>query len=272
MITFSIVVLLILVILQQNFATIKGFIGEKRIQAIVNQLGEEYSVFHDLYVPTEQGHLTQIDHLILSPYGIFVIETKNYDGWIFGSEKQKMWTQVIYKKKSKFLNPIFQNYGHVKAIECYLERKDVHSVIVFSNAATFKFKEPFQSATVIQNAALKTTIQSYKQELIHSYTVKQLAKKIALLQPETKQEKKRLRQTHMQHIQTKKLEQPVTKNKAIRIKTENIQVEGMEVCPRCEAVLIKRTGKNGDFYGCSSFPKCRYTKQLKEKEKEKQNV
>lgn len=60
---------------------------------------------------------TQIDHVFLSPFGVFVLETKNMRGWIFGSENQAQWTQQIFKQRFKFQNPTRQNYKHLKALE-----------------------------------------------------------------------------------------------------------------------------------------------------------
>lgn len=77
---------------------LKGYVGERRIQKLLKSLGEDVKVYNDLYVPKKNGEMTQIDHVLLLPNGIFVIETKNYTGWIFGSEGQRNWTQTIYKK------------------------------------------------------------------------------------------------------------------------------------------------------------------------------
>ena len=63
----------------------------------------------------------QIDHVVVSIYGIFVIETKNYSGWIFGDENSQYWAQVIYKTKNRFYNPILQNRGHIKALQGLLQ-------------------------------------------------------------------------------------------------------------------------------------------------------
>jgi hypothetical protein len=68
-----------------------------------------------------QGSTTQIDHVLVSVYGIFVIETKNMKGWIFGDERSAQWTQSIFGKKSRFQNPLRQNYRHVKALAEFSE-------------------------------------------------------------------------------------------------------------------------------------------------------
>lgn len=65
-------------------------------------LNDDYVLLNDCTLPDDRGGTTQIDHILISPYGVFVIETKNYKGWIFGSAHQKKWTQQIYKKDLNF--------------------------------------------------------------------------------------------------------------------------------------------------------------------------
>lgn len=84
---------------------------------------------------------TQIDHILVSTKGIFVIETKHYKGWIFGNSKSKMWSQIIYKNKYRFQNPLHQNYKHVKEIQRildFLEARFIHNIVVFSGKSVFK--------------------------------------------------------------------------------------------------------------------------------------
>jgi hypothetical protein len=83
---------------------VKGYLGEADVRQRLKNLPEEYITFHDVLVPNEDK-TTQIDHIVVSPYGIFVIETKNYKGWIFGNEKSRYWTQSNFKRKDKFHNP-----------------------------------------------------------------------------------------------------------------------------------------------------------------------
>ena len=61
--------------------------------------------------------LTQVDHVLITTRGIFVIEVKNYNSWIYGNKFDREWTQNSYGKKWKFYNPLRQNYGHLKAIQ-----------------------------------------------------------------------------------------------------------------------------------------------------------
>ena len=124
---------------------VKGWIGEFLVNFIakISLNKKTYHLIKNVTIPTENG-TTQIDHIIVSKYGIFVVETKNYKGWIFGREKQKEWTQQIYKVKNKFQNPLRQNYKHTKTLEKLLEiaPDKIFSVIVFIGGSIFKTKMP----------------------------------------------------------------------------------------------------------------------------------
>ena len=96
----------------------KGRIGEMIVSSrlIKGLPQDEYFILNDLYLPIEDGRTTQIDHIVVSRFGIFVVETKNYTGWIFADAASKVWTQTIYHEKNTFQNPIRQNYRHICAI------------------------------------------------------------------------------------------------------------------------------------------------------------
>lgn len=112
----------------------KGWIGEKILAISVKNIVKDKKgiLLNNLLLPTDKD-TTQIDHILLLPSGIFVIETKNMKGWIFGDSKSHNWTQQIYKHKSKFQNPIHQNYKHVRTISTMLELEDetlIHNIVV----------------------------------------------------------------------------------------------------------------------------------------------
>ncbi len=93
----------------------------------------------------DDGSTTQVDHVLISTKGVFVIETKHYRGWIFASPKFKVWTQCTYAGKYTFQNPMYQNYKHVKAIQSlfeFLEPTIIHNMVVFSGNAVFKTVKP----------------------------------------------------------------------------------------------------------------------------------
>lgn len=102
-------------------------------------------VLSNVTLRLEDDSTTQIDHVLVSTKGIFVIETKHYKGWIFANPKSKSWTQTIYNLKFRFQNPIYQNYKHVKAIQKLCEFIDpnlIHNIVVFSGESVFKTPKP----------------------------------------------------------------------------------------------------------------------------------
>ena len=114
-------VLLILIVVvifyRLNASKWKGAKGERRVARKLKRLGsKEFKVFNNVIINTSKGS-SQIDHVVVSVYGIFVIETKNYTGWIHGSEHSEYWTQTIFKTRNKFRNPIKQNWAHIYALK-----------------------------------------------------------------------------------------------------------------------------------------------------------
>jgi restriction system protein len=123
----------------------KGIAGEFSINVLTKMRldKKEYHLVKNVILSTEDGS-TQIDHIIVSVFGVFVVETKNIRGWIFGNEKEDMWTQKIYKHSNKFQNPLRQNYKHVKTLQELLGLRDeqIHSLVVFVGDSTFKTQMP----------------------------------------------------------------------------------------------------------------------------------
>ncbi|EEL61854.1 hypothetical protein bcere0025_54190 [Bacillus cereus F65185] len=112
------------IVVKKHVPKWKGKAGEKLVKRILSKLDpKSYFVLHNVTVYTEYGDTTQIDHLVIAETGVFVVETKNYEGWIYGSEKAARWTQGIFRKKSSFQNPFRQNYKHIKAIEWVMEQQ-----------------------------------------------------------------------------------------------------------------------------------------------------
>ena len=107
-------------------------------------LGPDFHLLNHITLKIKDG-TTQIDHILVSRFGVFVIETKDYKGWIFANAKHATWTQVIYRVKFKFQNPIFQNMRHVRAVEELLEflpSEAIKSAVVFTGSAEFKTDMP----------------------------------------------------------------------------------------------------------------------------------
>jgi hypothetical protein len=104
----------------------------------------DYYLMNHITLRLKDG-TTQVDHILISRFGVFVIETKDYQGWIFANAKHAKWTQVLFRCKFKFQNPIFQNLRHVRAVQellDFLPPDIVKSVVVFAGDAEFKTDMP----------------------------------------------------------------------------------------------------------------------------------
>jgi hypothetical protein len=224
----------------------KGHRGELLVRLYARCLLDKqtYRRAHNITLNTIDG-TTQIDHVFLSPYGIFVVETKNKRGWIFGSEKQSQWTQKLYKKTFTFQNPLRQNYKHLKALQATLGvgPEHLHSVVTFVGASTFKSEMP---ANVTQGRGFIRYIKSFKQPVFTEAEVE------ALVQALQRGRRPPGLATHREHVQNlKRRNDPTAERK----------------CPKCGSALLIRTVKSGpnagqQFWGCSAFPKCRVTQRL----------
>jgi restriction system protein len=223
-------------------AWFKGIMGEfiVNVMARIKLDKGTYHLIKNVTLPTDDG-TTQIDHIIVSIYGVFVVETKNIKGWIFGGEHQKMWTQQIFKHKNKFQNPLHQNYKHIKTVQELLELDEtqVHSLVVFVGDSQFKTELP-------DNVTYGM-----------GYTRYILSKNESVLTLEQTQ-------TITQQIESGRLERSFKTNRehVKHVREIIIEKESNKLCPKCGNEMIKREVKKGDnigklFWGCSQFPKCR---------------
>ncbi len=223
---------------------VKGFIGELFVQMWLGGLDkDEYIIINDVMILTSAGS-TQIDHIVVSEYGIFVIETKNYKGWIFGSEHGKYWTQVIYRNKNKFYNPVLQNKGHVKALENLLSDKPklkYISIVTFGNKANFKKLDVLSH--VVHNSQLVHTIRLYTERNVDSAEMENVVEIIK----QANNKDRIARKEHIRHVKDK---------------SHNKLKQTEEYCPLCGKILITKKGRYGSFKGCSNYPDCTYSQKL----------
>lgn len=230
---------MILAILSSIFyKKIRGFMGEFWVKKELNKLSKDkYTVFNNIMLKTNTS-THQIDHIVVSKFGIFVIEMKNYYGLITGDKYKDKWIQHLGKKKYYFNNPIHQNYGHIKALEEVLHLKEDKfiSVICISNQAKVKVNDK----NVVQLDDVNEFIKSYKKEIVDSNLneIEDLLKNNNVTDINIKK----------QHVKNIKNNLKMNENK-----------EKNMICPKCGNALIERYGKYGNFIGCSNYPKCRYT-------------
>lgn len=246
----------------------KGMMGEWFINLGVQLFLDrrEYHLLKDVTLPIEQG-TTQIDHVVVSRFGVFVIETKNMKGWIFGDPAHQRWTQQIYRRKHRFQNPLHQNHLHMMTLKSLLGLADhqLHSVICFIGDCTFKTPMP-------DNVMNRGLIRYIKGKTTQVLTAAEVTRVVETIQ------QGRLaanRQTHRQHVAQLKARHRAAPDKPeVSIVTPLSQTgysppfkqtEASAVpppCPRCGGAMVLRTARKGDnqgspFWGCSHFPKCR---------------
>ena len=233
----------------------KGIVGEGLLNFVINIAldKKKYQLLKNVTLPTEDG-TTQIDHIIVSQCGIFVIETKNMRGWIFGSENQKIWTQNIYGKKYTFQNPLHQNYKHVKTLQklLKLDENQIFSVVVFVGESTFKTDMP---NNVVYPLGLLRFIKSH---LTVVFTPREMWRAVEEIEDAQLAKGFKTNREHVQNLKTR------TDTTPKRPRTTR-EFKNNLYCPRCGNDLITRTARRGQnagsqFYGCRSYPRCKYTK------------
>jgi len=225
-----------------HFILGKGKVGEMAVARKLNKLPEGYAKLHNVIIPNGKT-TSQIDHIVVSPYGIFVIETKNYQGLIYGGENAEYWTQNIYGHKKQFYNPIQQNQRHIKALQHLLaEYPDVplYSIIAFSNKASVSVDAT--NASICNFSQIKKVILGYCNGSIISPTdINNITATIM--------------QNQISGKEAEKVHTEQAKETAYRKETKIAN----GICPRCGGKLVTLKGKYGYFTGCSNYPKCKFT-------------
>lgn len=240
-----IVQVIIAIIHRYYLPKIKGAKGEYHVSRVLRKLDKrEYRVFNDIYLKVN-SRSTQIDHLVISIYGIFVIETKNYSGWIHGAEKSEYWTQTFFKNKKKFRNPIKQNWAHIFILKEILQdfsQIDFYPIIVFSGNA--ELKNVYSNTPVIYKRDLKRLIQGYKTVTLSKDQIDDITDHLTAFMVTDKKRERR----HNRYVK-----------KGIQRKRKKIR---NRICPSCGGQLVVRKGKYGRFYGCSNYPNCRFSTNI----------
>ncbi|MFL1484877.1 nuclease-related domain-containing protein [Marinobacter sp. LN3S78] len=224
---FLIPLLLLVAVLKS--ARFKGWVGEVIVNLSAHFLLDRktYHLIRNVTLPTEDG-TTQIDHLIVSPYGVFVVETKNMKGWIFGGERQRYWTQKIYRYTQKFQNPLHQNYKHVKTVQDLLglDNQQVYSLVVFVGDSTFKMQMP---PNVTEGGGYLRFIKSYREEVLTPVQVEEVIERVASGRLDASL---RTSREHVRHVQD-----------ILEDKTNAV------VCPNSGGEVVRQISKRGDDVG-----------------------
>lgn len=183
-----------------------GAKGEYRTSLALDKSSFYKKMIFNCYLPKNQNDTTEIDIIMLSTKGIFVIENKNYNGWIFGDEKSKNWCQTLHGQKNFFYNPIKQNSSHIKALLKLTNenQNNIFSLIVFNKATLKKVTyESNDNLTVINLAQLQNILKKHdkKRDIYSNDEVDSLYNKL-LPYTEITIEKK---EEHIRRIKSKQM-------------------------------------------------------------------
>ncbi|AFJ02696.1 Zn-finger domain-containing protein (topoisomerase type I-like) [Methylophaga frappieri] len=237
----------------------KGITGEFLVNTAARLFlpKDEYRLIKDVTLQTDDG-TTQIDHIIVSRYGVFVIETKNMKGWIFGSANQKTWTQKIYKHTHKFQNPLHQNYKHVKTLETLLNipASAIHSLVVFVGDSTFKTELP---ENVVYAGGYIRYIKARREVILSQAAVDTMTAQIEQLRLQRGFTTNR---QHVKHLRQKKAPSPPAAPAVVPSVTASTTPQSQKQCPKCGGTMVPRTARKGQnagnqFWGCATYPACR---------------
>lgn len=196
--------------------------GEKLTQRELNfvrLLGRNGKILKNIYIPKANGETTEIDIMFITQKGIFVIESKNYSGWIFGDEKSFQWTATLSNlQKNRFYNPIRQNANHIKWLKQYInEDIPMFSLIVFSERCELKkISVESPDVAVIKRDSLYAAVRRIwdeKPDVLDKQKCQDLYQK---LKPLTNADSS-VKDAHIKSIENKY----TPKNKNIEIKTED---------------------------------------------------
>ncbi len=231
-----------------------GNTGEKHVSNWLAGLdSESYLVINDMVIPdTHEGSgTTQIDHVVLSPYGIFVVETKNYAGWIFGEEKATNWCQVLQREKHRFQNPYRQNFKHIACLSdlTKLPWNKFISIVAFVGDCEFKTRDELPRSLVTCKRELLNYIHSFKEIRLRNESLVHIK---TLLTQDVANQRQLLQNDHVSHVHA-----------VMAQKTLMVELAGGKPpkCPYCGSTMLLRTARKGmsaghKFWGCSRFPRC----------------
>lgn len=263
-------------------------------------ISEELKLFEEtgskllfnLYIPKKDGETTEIDLLMIHQKGIFIFESKNYNGFIFGDENQKNWTQTLKSRslvhKNSFYNPIMQNESHIKHLKTLLDKSiPTKSIIVFSNKSVLKhIPVTNQDVRVINCFSIKDTIANFIIKMPFALSENEIQATYNKLLPYT-QVNNAIKAKHIEDIKKKNEYPPFPQAKNESTYTTENPLNNFTtgasptplppysqpaktttpLCPQCNRPLVLKTAKSGahkgeKFYGCPNYPSCKYMKNL----------
>ena len=236
------IILLIVFLVNRCFGKDKGARGEAKVARVLKKSASKNSrLINDIVLLDSKKNSYQIDHIFINENGIWIIETKNWSGYIYGTDEQKEWTQVLAygNEKHRHYSPVQQNLAHVfKLQERFTGNIPIIPLVVFVSANIKNVDSKFVCGIEELPHKVNTNQGVYLPEQV----IEKCYNLIKAIQATCNI-------TSKQHAKKQKRKQKMLKRGR---------------CPCCCGVLQRRKGKYGDFYGCSRYPMCKFTKKINE--------
>ena len=188
----------------------KGNLGEYYLYCDLKGIAGYKRFLFNCYIPKPNGEYTEIDLMLLHESGIFIFESKNYSGWIFGAERNKYWTQTLPAgkrgiEKHKFFNPIIQNQIHIKYLNLIIKQKlsDIYSYVIFSNRCSLKKIELISNNHfVIHRDQVNISVRRNIARSINKFSAEKIDSIYDMLYPFTQLDNTK-KQEHIQNIRNR---------------------------------------------------------------------
>lgn len=259
----------------------KGVYGELLTQGelmLVKLFGRRGKTLRNIYLVKDNGETSEIDVIFITQKGIFVFESKNYSGWIFGDERNLNWTATLSNGiKNQFYNPVMQNRNHIKWLRKYVGYDiPMYSIIVFSNRCELKKIAIYSDdVRVIKRERTYATVKEYwdrTPDCVSDIRIDEIYRKLK----DFTNVDATVKAAHIQNIENRYRQSESTENvgsadtvqmaEAATVE-EDVSDEVELLCPRCGRKLILRTATKGShagsqFYGCSGYPECKYIQNI----------
>ena len=222
-----------------------GAYGESIVKSRLQRLGDKnYKILNNVLIQNN-NYSSQIDHIVVSNYGIFVVETKNFKGWVFGHDKSENWTHTVFKKKYQFRNPVKQVWGHVNSLKKILKNIPIipyYPIVVFVGSG--ELKEITSNIPVIRgNMLIRYILDNSIEQVLSNEEVGEIVNIIC-----------------SSNVINNRL---LKKEHIAKAKANKSHRNAPTICPSCGGRLTIKKGKFGSFYGCSNYPKCKFTQTIK---------
>ena len=231
---------------------IKGSFGEQ-LTKYYSKIMSDALILHDILIEGAEGYTSQIDLIMIGVKGLYVIEVKNFEGAkIYGDGAKSKWYYYRGGKKYEFYSPIKQNKKHIEYLKKFLS--DFGNIPCFSIITMLcdDFK-----VTNINGDSLEQTTVVCSSLLAMDKGIHLIAKDKPIVFDE-EQKKKIYEYIVSKQLSGKEIRKE-HKDNVTAYKKSLDDMKKQKICPYCKTELILRQGKFGDFYGCSNYPKCKYT-------------